>query len=45
MQRGSDDLENYIKTGKIQVSQVLFDFVNLEVLPGSGLDRESFGLI
>ncbi|MDO7786648.1 malate synthase G [Desulforamulus aquiferis] len=35
-------MENYIKTGKIQVSQVLFDFVNLEVLPGSGLDREKF---
>src|SRR5690606_6208477 len=35
-------MSNYIKTGNLQVAKVLFDFVNLEALPGTGLDREKF---
>ncbi|MFD1926798.1 malate synthase G [Sporosarcina siberiensis] len=35
-------MENYIKKGRIQVSQVLYRFVNTEVLPGTGLKQELF---
>lgn len=33
---------NYIKTGNLQVAEVLYDFINSEALPGSGLNREQF---
>ncbi|GGB57572.1 malate synthase G [Virgibacillus dakarensis] len=32
----------YIKTGNLLVAKELFDFVNAEALPGTGLDKESF---
>ncbi|MBE1554930.1 malate synthase G [Sporosarcina limicola] len=35
-------MQNYVKTGNIQVAKELYDFVNLEVLPGTGVDDEKF---
>lgn len=35
-------MQNYQKTGRIQVASVLYDFVNNQALPGSGLDQEKF---
>lgn len=34
----------YVKTGNIQVAKELYDFVNQEALPGTGLDQETFWL-
>ena len=33
---------DYVKTGNLQVDPVLFKFINLEALPGSGLTSEQF---
>lgn len=33
---------DYIKTGNLQVAPVLFQFIDLEALPGSGLTSEQF---
>lgn len=35
-------MNEYIKAGGLQVAKVLYDFVNKEALPGTGLDRDSF---
>lgn len=35
-------MKDYVQTGCLQVSAVLFDFVNEEVLPDSGLSKEKF---
>lgn len=35
-------MENYVKVGELQVASVLYDFINSEVLPGSGLQSEQF---
>jgi malate synthase len=35
-------MEEYVKTGGFQVAKVLYDFVNQEALPGTGLDRDHF---
>ncbi|KON87679.1 malate synthase [Sporosarcina globispora] len=33
---------NYVKTGNIQVASELYEFINSEALPGSGVDQEQF---
>lgn len=33
---------NYVQSGKIQVAQELYEFINSEVLPGTGLDQDKF---
>lgn len=33
---------NYVKESNLQVAQELYDFVNNEALPGTGVDKESF---
>ncbi|PLS16165.1 malate synthase G [Bacillus sp. M6-12] len=35
-------MTDYVKVGKLQVAQVLFNFINSEALPGSGLGRDEF---
>ena len=35
-------MTKYVKKGKLQVAQELFEFINSEALPGSGLDNEKF---
>jgi malate synthase len=35
-------MEDYVKVGNLQVSSVLFQFINSETLPGSGLNSERF---
>ena len=35
-------MQNYVKSGNIQVSKVLYDFVNTDVLPGLDVDSEKF---
>ncbi|MCY9698164.1 hypothetical protein, partial [Paenibacillus alginolyticus] len=35
-------MEPYVKVGDLQVSPVLFKFINSEALPGSGLNTERF---
>lgn len=35
-------MEAYVKAGGLQVANVLYDFVNQEALPGTGLDRDHF---
>jgi malate synthase len=35
-------MTNYVKKGKLQVAQKLYDFINSEALPGSGVDPEQF---
>ncbi|CAH0344342.1 malate synthase G [Bacillus sp. CECT 9360] len=35
-------MTNYVKAGNLQVAPELFDFINSEVLPESGLDRDKF---
>jgi malate synthase len=35
-------MKDYVKTGNLQVAPDLFEFVNSEVLPGSGLNSEQF---
>lgn len=35
-------MNGYVKTGTLHVANVLYDFINLEALPGTGLDRERF---
>lgn len=35
-------MQNYVKSGNIQVSNLLYDFVNSEVLPGTDIDSEKF---
>ncbi|WP_264738107.1 malate synthase G [Cytobacillus firmus] len=33
---------NYVKTGSLQVASELYEFINSEALPGSGVDQETF---
>ncbi|UOE53923.1 malate synthase G [Bacillus sp. CMF12] len=33
---------NYVKTGSLQVASELYEFINSEALPGSGVDQEPF---
>ncbi|MGN7176690.1 malate synthase G [Paenibacillus sp. FSL R5-0490] len=35
-------MENYVKTGSLQVARELYEFINSEALPGSGVDQEQF---
>ncbi|WP_164215898.1 malate synthase G [Virgibacillus sp. YIM 98842] len=35
-------MEGYVKKDGLQVAKVLYDFVNQEALPGTGLDRDHF---
>ncbi|MCZ2257623.1 malate synthase G [Sporosarcina sp. G11-34] len=35
-------MQNYVKVDNLQVSQLLYNFVNSEVLPGSGINQEKF---
>ena len=35
-------MSNYVKVGDLQVSQLLYEFVNLEALPNTGLDQKKF---
>ncbi|MEH7308055.1 malate synthase G [Neobacillus drentensis] len=35
-------MEKYVKKGKLQVAQELYEFINSEALPGSGLENEKF---
>lgn len=35
-------MENYVKTGSLQVASELYEFINSEALPGSGVDQEQF---
>ncbi|MCS0653716.1 malate synthase G [Cytobacillus firmus] len=35
-------MENYIKRGSLQVASELYEFINSEALPGSGVDQEQF---
>jgi malate synthase len=35
-------MTNYVQAGKLQVASELYEFINSEALPGSGLDREQF---
>lgn len=35
-------MTNYLTKGNLKVAQELYDFINLEVLPGSGLEPEPF---
>lgn len=35
-------MNGYVKTGTLHVAKVLYDFINLEALPGTGLDCERF---
>jgi malate synthase len=40
--REEKNMEQYVKVGNIQVAKLLYDFINEEVLPGSGVDGEKF---
>ncbi|MFD1363669.1 malate synthase G [Lentibacillus salinarum] len=35
-------MTEYVRAGNLQVAQELYDFVNSEALPGTGLDRDQF---
>ncbi|MCH6264624.1 malate synthase G [Neobacillus citreus] len=35
-------MTNYVKKGNLQVAQELYEFINSEALPGSGLDADQF---
>ncbi|WP_099159687.1 malate synthase G [Virgibacillus ndiopensis] len=35
-------MADYVKTDNLQIAKELYDFVNSEALPGTGLDREKF---
>ncbi|TDL32650.1 malate synthase G [Jeotgalibacillus sp. S-D1] len=35
-------MENYIKTNNLQVADILYEFINSEALPESGLEQEEF---
>lgn len=35
-------MEEYVKTGNLQVASELYEFINSEVLPGSEVDQEQF---
>ncbi|KML38217.1 malate synthase G [Cytobacillus firmus] len=35
-------MENYVKTGSLQVARELYEFINSEALPGSFVDQEQF---
>ena len=37
-------MSNYVKVGDLQVSQLLYEFVNSEALPNTGLDQKKFWL-
>ena len=35
-------MKDYVKTGNLQVAPVLYEFINSDVLPGTGLNSEQF---
>jgi malate synthase len=35
-------MKDYVKTGNLQVASVLYEFINTQVIPGSGLTSEKF---
>ena len=35
-------MEQYVKTHGISIDSILYEFVNSEALPGTGVDAESF---
>lgn len=35
-------MKNYVKAGNLQVAPELYEFINSEAIPGSGLDQEKF---
>ncbi|GMB09748.1 malate synthase G [Thermolongibacillus altinsuensis] len=35
-------MKDYVKVGNLQVARIFYDFINSEVLPGSGLNSEQF---
>ena len=35
-------MENYIKVGNLQVAEELYNFVNKEAIPGTGIDQDKF---
>lgn len=35
-------MENYVTSGKLQVASELYEFINSEALPGSGVEQEQF---
>ena len=35
-------MTNYVQTNNLQVASVLYEFINEEALPGSGVDQEKF---
>ncbi|MEH6994223.1 malate synthase G [Neobacillus drentensis] len=35
-------MTNYVKKGRLQVAKELYEFINTEALPGTGLDNERF---
>lgn len=35
---------NYVKVGNLQVAENLYDFINNEALPGSGVEKDEFWL-
>ena len=37
-------MSNYIQVGNLQIAKVLHDFVNKEVIPETGVEKENFGL-
>ncbi|MBM4760679.1 malate synthase G [Bacillus sp. B15-48] len=37
-------MTEYVKSGNLQVAKELYDFINLEVIPGSQVDTEAFWL-
>jgi malate synthase len=36
------EMKDYVKTGNLQVAQILYEFIRTEALPGSGLTDEHF---
>lgn len=37
-------MADYTQVGKLQVATVLYDFINSQALPGTGVDGAFFGL-
>ena len=40
--KGDREMGNYVKVGNLQVAKLFYEFMNNEVLPGSGLDHDRF---
>lgn len=39
---GMSFMQKYVKVGSLQVAQILYDFVNVEALPGTDIEQEQF---